>query len=885
MLTAQRSYSVLSVTIPSQPALPNRRTNGSTTISQPTTPWRSPSTAFPHQRTPHDGIHPQELSARIADSFQEFSSMLNKMNAAKQPERFQVTLPYSPESRRESTSSLPAYSSSPASQVSPAAAQRISKRASTPVSIPPPIDAWAAYSLPTEPIGPHPLSTQLDIPTPPLAIPAPEPVSEEQLNLRRTISRAASYGHAKILKEILTSPSFKPLLDINAADDPDDGTTPLIYASCLGHLDCVKVLLDHGAQVDGQDKKGWSALMWAAINGHTSVMRLLLSHGASTDILTEKGWSVYGIMQHESTAVLAALPALPPKPKKLQEKKAKRVETKEKTTWVDPIEFYYGTTFDGYNQYTEAPVVQPSRRQSTDNDQDSEDSSSDSEWEEEELENCEALMESIHSFVWDECLLDQMLVFSQEDIAHILDIAIGEASISLDSRQDMWVPANIMFLCCRFAYYYSSRELLNLFLEAAMARISKTIKTNSRDVDLVFWMANLSQMLGYLDRDEGLGIATMRAQEQLGELVRRCYELIVADCERQLDKVIEPGILDHEAIQGMEEVNFANDWHRFFRRRSRHSIIQDRACESPGRIQSPCSVVNVLSSIVELLQSYCVQPEIISQMVGQLMHYLSCEMSSRIVNSRKYLCRSKALQIRMNLSSIEEWVRKNKKTVGQNGQTNFFGQVLQLLQFLQCLSQLSDTDIFIETLKSLDLLTPAQVKRCVLNYRYEITEPRLSEEIEKYVVGAVEEHTTRSRRLSLESFHSDGSYSARRDSVLSRPNSRPDSVSSMASFGSGHGYFPNDTVHEDNYEESRTGKRAHILFVLPEPRLMEASRAYDQPTDKKTGSKSVSETMYEEYKQKLLEADQERNPRDREVIPIIPEVWIHRLDKKMVLKK
>ncbi|OAD71851.1 hypothetical protein PHYBLDRAFT_159190, partial [Phycomyces blakesleeanus NRRL 1555(-)] len=168
----------------------------------------------------------------------------------------------------------------------------------------------------------------------------------------------------------------------------------------------------------------------------------------------------------------------------------------------------------------------------------------------------------------------------------------------------------------------------------------------------------------------------------------------------------------------MEEVNFANDWHRFFRRRSRHSIIAstttttttttntnttgsgsagtDRGtCESPGRIQSPCSVVNVLRSIVELLQSYCVQPDIISQVVGQSLHYVSGEMISRMVNNRKYLCRSKALQIRMNLSSIEEWVRTNKKTLaGQRHQkqrqtANFFGEVLQLLQFLQCMSQLS----------------------------------------------------------------------------------------------------------------------------------------------------------------------------------------------------
>ena len=52
-------------------------------------------------------------------------------------------------------------------------------------------------------------------------------------------------------------------------------------ASRTGNVDAMKVLLDHGAQVNTKESlRGTTALMWAADEGHAAAIKLLIEHGA-----------------------------------------------------------------------------------------------------------------------------------------------------------------------------------------------------------------------------------------------------------------------------------------------------------------------------------------------------------------------------------------------------------------------------------------------------------------------------------------------------------------------------------------------------------------------------------------------------------------------------
>ncbi|KAK3093691.1 hypothetical protein FSP39_018947 [Pinctada imbricata] len=76
-------------------------------------------------------------------------------------------------------------------------------------------------------------------------------------------------------------------VDINGINDA--GLTPLHQAVLDGNITAVRLLIQHGAEVNRQDEDSWTPLHAACAEGHADIARLLLKHGASKEILTEDG--------------------------------------------------------------------------------------------------------------------------------------------------------------------------------------------------------------------------------------------------------------------------------------------------------------------------------------------------------------------------------------------------------------------------------------------------------------------------------------------------------------------------------------------------------------------------------------------------------------------
>jgi hypothetical protein len=163
-----------------------------------------------------------------------------------------------------------------------------------------------------------------------------------------------------------------------------------------------------------------------------------------------------------------------------------------------------------------------------------------------------------------------------------------------------------------------------------------------------------------------------------------------------------------------------------------------------------------------VLDLYDIHSVITAQILAQLLYWLGAELFNRIMSNRKYLARTKAMQIRMNISSLEDWARSNNRqpehyehgSMTSTGETTVdsarrhLAPLIQLLQWLQCFSSLGmdDLEALVGTLQQLTRLTPQQLIHSVKHYRPEVGEKGLPKSAMKYIINLQKEGQLRKER-------------------------------------------------------------------------------------------------------------------------------------------
>lgn len=276
---------------------------------------------------------------------------------------------------------------------------------------------------------------------------------------------------------------------------------------------------------------------------------------------------------------------------------------------------------------------------------------------------------------------------------------------------------------------------------------------------------------------------------------------VIRIAERRIDTVLDAAILDYETLDNFNDIRFEGEWslfRSFVSKKKRDtpkvnsnifagvngspggmsdapaSPIGSTGLKAPNRPQSmgdlktvsngrsvihepsanldnnsgPACITEILSGVLVVLRLYEVNPALIVQTFSQIYFWIACELFNRILTRRKYLCRSKALQIRVNLTFLDDWVRVN----GLPAQTSarHFAPVSQLLQWLQCLSQITEFDTLIGTMQNMKAINPLQMRRAVREYRYEVNEGRMSDECAQYLAQLQKDWEKRRVQLSMQ---------------------------------------------------------------------------------------------------------------------------------------
>lgn len=438
---------------------------------------------------------------------------------------------------------------------------------------------------------------------------------------------------------------------------------------------------------------------------------------------------------------------------------------------------------------------------------------------------------------------DQMLVFGEKNVQALVDLLVR------DTRpvRAPWVsrsrPSNVLYLCIRYACHFNDQDGLEELVTTFVEAVENVIYAHPTETTyLAFWLHNSVLLLHYFQRDTTL-VQFDCEREYVGvlaELVNEVYMFVVRDIEQRMDKVLDAAILEHEAIDVLDGLQYEDEWSFIktlrgsvknlhqgsspstpTRRRplsqvfsnderfSRHSPSLFSGPLSPEKrsgahgepspdasvadllsAPSPRTITTQLTSVLHVLQLYEINPSIIVQILSQVFFWVGSELFNRILTQKKFLCKARAMQVRLNISSLEDWIKTNALPMAIV--SDHFAPLKQLVSWVLCQSSLQEFDGLISTLQGLKKLSPVQLRRVLRDYRYEVGEARMSEECIAYLDQLQIDWDRRrleNRRLSTASPH----HYHGRSGTATEDNPHPDGDTDVGRASNTHGDAFNDS--------------------------------------------------------------------------------------------
>ncbi|KAH8835735.1 hypothetical protein DL96DRAFT_1666394 [Flagelloscypha sp. PMI_526] len=568
------------------------------------------------------------------------------------------------------------------------------------------------------------------------------PAQKNQL-VAHALTRACIFADISVLQYLLVDPQAQSHVDLATKDEEQVGLVSLTIHGFgsdserdVEREECVRLLIQQGADISA-DSTGWTPLHYAALLCPPTVVSHLITHGCSPFDKTNRGLTPLDIITahtllpgREDVAVLieAAMRGdgwtggrMEEKRQELELRLKRRGKRKSARDEVGRIlgipPKWWKTTVD-----------------------------SDDEPDEAEADNLTYTPPPDYA---------SMLVFSPDDLDDIFSTIITNFPPTLRNSQ----PANTLYLLARFACLTCDHNWLEDLLLGATDAIEEAFFARSEDVtSLVFWLYNTTIWLHLMQCDTSIN----EACEMLVFIIRFA--------ERKIDTLLDSCLLDHTPMPSeFHSVEFESDWSIFRpfisnKRKSncayvsppnspgqptqrpsspgptaqnfptstssgpfsslRQSFARNRAGSSTPLqgmfepVASPADITRFLSALNQLLNLSDINPALTTQLWSQIMYWTSCEMFNRILTRKKYI-------IGMNLSHIEEWVISMGLPCGVKAH---FVPVRELLNWLQCLSSITEFPNLVATIQTLKHINPLQ------DYKYESILTQLQKDWERHRV-------------------------------------------------------------------------------------------------------------------------------------------------------
>ncbi|KAL0276825.1 UNVERIFIED_CONTAM: hypothetical protein PYX00_004309 [Menopon gallinae] len=232
------------------------------------------------------------------------------------------------------------------------------------------------------------------------------------------------------------------------------------------------------------------------------------------------------------------------------------------------------------------------------------------------------------------------------------------------------LPAYIFFMCIRHTDFVNDDVKVKSLLSSFINGVKKIVRKKHNDLEtIVLWLSNTLRLLHNLKQYSGdkmfQNSNTPKQNDQclrnfdlsqyrqvLSDMAIWIYQGAIRDLQEKIQGLIVPAVLENEAIAGLSR-GLPGGRHR--------SSSVTTPMDSTANLEKKLDMlVSELTGVHNVLAKFGVDPEVISQIFKQAFYFI-CASSLNNLLLRKDLCHwTKGIQIRYNLSHLEQWARDQK---------------------------------------------------------------------------------------------------------------------------------------------------------------------------------------------------------------------------------
>ncbi|XP_060233027.1 unconventional myosin-Vb isoform X1 [Meriones unguiculatus] len=280
-----------------------------------------------------------------------------------------------------------------------------------------------------------------------------------------------------------------------------------------------------------------------------------------------------------------------------------------------------------------------------------------------------------------------MLEYHKEDEAILIRNLVTDLKPQMLSGTVPCLPAYILYMCIRHADYTNDDLKVHSLLSSTINGIKKVLKKHNDDFEMTsFWLSNTCRFLHCLKQysgDEGFMTQNTAKQNEhclknfdlteyrqvLSDLSIQIYQQLIKIAEGLLQPMIVSAMLENESIQGLSGVRPTG-----YRKRSSSMVDGEN---------SYCleAIIRQMNSFHTVMCDQGLDPEIILQVFKQLFYMINAVTLNNLLLRKDACSWSTGMQLRYNISQLEEWLRG--KNLHQSGAVQTMEPLIQAAQLLQ----------------------------------------------------------------------------------------------------------------------------------------------------------------------------------------------------------